>query len=240
VADSENPRSTSAAEALQRLGRLSLREQSMDSLLQTVVDTAASVLPGDAEASVSLLINHRPATPVYSDRLALDLDETQYGHGHGPCLHCARTGEMTEVADARTETRWRDYMERAVELGGLSSLSVPLPVSEGVAGALNIYAREPDAFDEAGREVATEFAPYAAVAVGNMYSYQSARELAENLQLALQSRGVIDQAKGILMERHKLTADQAFHLLARTSMSTNRKVRDVADELVRTGELPVR
>jgi hypothetical protein len=87
--------------------------------------------------------------------------------------------------------------------------------------------------------VATRFAPYAAVAAGNLYAYQSARDMADNLQTALESRAVIDQAKGILMERYKLTADQAFQLLARASMTTNRKVRDIADHLVRTGELPV-
>jgi AmiR/NasT family two-component response regulator len=71
-----------------------------------------------------------------------------------------------------------------------------------------------------------------------MQAYQDARSMADNLQLALEFRAVIDQAKGILMERHKLTADQAFQLLARRSMTTNRKLRDVADQLVLTGQLP--
>ena len=88
--------------------------------------------------------------------------------------------------------------------------------------------------------MATRFAPYAAVAAGNLYAYQSARDMAENLQTALETRAVIDQAKGILMERHKLTADQAFQLLARASMTSNRKLRDVAEDLVRTGDLPLR
>jgi AmiR/NasT family two-component response regulator len=88
--------------------------------------------------------------------------------------------------------------------------------------------------------VATRFAPYAAVAAGNLYAYQSARDVADNLQTALESRAAIDQAKGILMERHKLTADQALQALAQASMHTNRKVRDVADHLVATGELPLR
>jgi AmiR/NasT family two-component response regulator len=88
--------------------------------------------------------------------------------------------------------------------------------------------------------VATRFAPYAAVAAGNLWLYQSARDMAGNLQTALESRAVIDQAKGILMERHKLTADQAFQTLAQASMRANRKLRDIADHLVATGELPQR
>src|SRR5205085_5282682 len=104
---------------------------------------------------------------------------------------------------------------------------------------MNIYARRPYAIDEDSRSIATRFGPYAAVATGNLYAYQSARDLAENLQTALESRAVIDQAKGILIERHKLTPDQAFQLLAQASMDANRKLRDVADQLVHTGELPV-
>jgi GAF domain-containing protein len=131
---------------------------------------------------------------------------------------------------------------RAVEHGNLSSLSIPLAIEpdEQVTGALNIYARRSNAFDEASRSVATRFGPYAAVATGNLYAYQSARDMAENLQAALESRAVIDQAKGVLMERYKLTPDQAFQRLAQASMTANRQLRDVADHLVHTGELPLR
>jgi len=240
VASNENVESPGAVEALELLGRLSLRELSMESLLQRVSDLAKTVMPGNPETSVLLLVRNKPTTAVSTGKLAVDLDETQYERGHGPCLHAARTGELTEITDTRTDERWPDYMPRAAEHGNLSSLSIPLVVDEDaqVSGALNIYAREPHAFDEESRSVATRFAPYAAVAAGNMYAYQSARTMADNLQAALESRAIIDQAKGVLMERHKLTPDQAFQLLARASMHANRKVRDIADDLVHTGELP--
>ncbi len=211
----------------------------MDSLPQTVADLTRAVMPGNPEASVLLLVKDHPATVSSTGDLATDLDETQYERGQGPCLHAARTGEVTEISDTRTDDRWPDYTPRAVEHGNLSSLSIPLAIDQDaqVSGALNIYARHPHAFDEASRSVGTRFAPYAAVAAGNLYAYQSARSLAENLQTALESRAVIDQAKGILIERYKVTADQAFQLLARASMTTNRKLREVADHLVRTGEL---
>jgi GAF domain-containing protein len=210
----------------------------MQSLLQTVADLAKTVMPGNPEASITLLVNDKATTAVFTGQLALDCDESQYGRGYGPCLHAASTGELIEIADAQADTRWRDYLDRAVERGALGSLSVPLPVSEGVAGALNIYARKPNAFDEDSRSAATRFAPYAAVAVSNMRAYQDARDMADNLQAALESRAVIDQAKGILMERYKLTADQAFQLLAGASMQTNTKLRTVAEDLVLTGQLP--
>jgi transcriptional regulator with GAF, ATPase, and Fis domain len=241
VASSQDPQSANVAEALQRLGRMSLRELSMDGVLQPVADLTKTVMPGRPETSVTLLVKDRPTTVVSTGQWATDLDETQYERGHGPCLHAARTGELTEIADTRTETRWPDYVGRAAKRGNLSSLSIPLVLDEDgqVTGALNIYARSSQAFDEDSRAVAARVGPCAAVAVGNLYAYQSARNLADNLQAALESRAVIDQAKGVLIERHKLTPDQAFQLLAQASMSTNRKVRDIADDLVRTGELPV-
>jgi GAF domain-containing protein len=242
VADSQNAGSAAAAEALERLGRLSLREMSMESLLQTVADLTKTVMPGNPEASVCLLVEDRPTTVVSTGQLATDLDETQYDRGHGPCLHAARSGELIEITDTRADDRWPDYLPRAVEHGNLSSLSVPLAIDqkEDVTGALNIYARRAGAFDEGSRSVATRFGPYAAVAAGNLYGYQRARDMADNLQIALESRAVIDQAKGILMERHKLTADQAFQALAQASMHSNRKVRDIAEHLVHSGELPLR
>ena len=239
MAGTQSPQPADPAEALERLGRLSLRELSMDALLQTVADLTKTVMPGNPEASVLLLAKGQPTTVSSAGELATELDETQYEKGHGPCLHAARTGEVTEIPDTRADDRWPDYTPRAVEHGNLSSLSIPLAIDpdEQVTGALNIYARRPDAFDEASRSVATRFVPYAAVAAGNLYAYQSARDMAENLQAALEFRAVIDQAKGILIERYKLTPDAAFQLLARASMTTNRKLRDIADHLVRTGEL---
>jgi GAF domain-containing protein len=226
-------------EALEHLGSLALREHDMETLLQRVVDLTKVVMPGHTEASISLLTRGKPSTAVFTGRLARDCDESQYGQGHGPCLHAAISGEMTYVEDSQTDPRWRGYMERATERGARSSLSVPLPMSDGIGGALNIYGREPHSFgDEETQSAAMKFAPYAAVAVQNMHAYQDARNMADNLQLALESRAVIDQAKGILMERHKVTADQAFQVLARISMASNTKVRVVAEELVMTGQLP--
>ena len=238
MASTPNPEPDVAAEALDRLARLSLRELSMESLLQTVADVAKSVMPSNPEASVSLVVKERPTTVVSTGALAVQLDESQYRRGHGPCLHAARTGELTEIPDNRTDGRWPDYSRDAAAHGNLSSLSIPLAIDtdEHVSGALNLYAREAGAFDEHARSAATRFGPYAAVAAGNLHAYRSARTLADNLQAALESRAVIDQAKGVLVERFKISPDQAFQMLAGASMNANRKVRDIADHLVATGE----
>ena len=231
-------KSLDPVEALEQLGRLTLREHCMRSLLQTVADLTKAVMPGDPEASVSLLINDRPSTAVFTGELARVCDESQYGRGYGPCLHAAGTGEVVEIADTQAETRWPDYVEHAVERGVLSSLAVPLPINEGIAGAVNVYARKPDAFDEDSRSVAIRFARYAAVAATNMYAYEEARDLIEHLERRVESRAVVEQAKGILMERYELSAEQATQALARVARHTGSKVRDIAYDLVQTGEFP--
>jgi GAF domain-containing protein len=241
VASSQTPQPGNAAEALLHLGKLSLRELSMESLLQTVADLVTTVLPGDIEASVTLLVKEAPTTVASTAQLPLDLDHLQYDRDQGPCLHAARTGEVTEIVDTRTESRWPEYAPRAAERGNLSSLSIPLLIDEDerVCGALNLYAPTSAAFEGDTRSAAITFGPYAAVAAGNVRAYQSARNRAENLEAALESRATIEQAKGVLIERFKVSPTHAFRLLALASMNANRKVRDVADTLVRTGNLPV-
>lgn len=224
--------------ALEELGRLALREHSMESVLERVADLTAEVMPGDPGTSVTVLLRDRPMTVAYSKRLAIDLDETQYERNYGPCLHAARTGSIVEVRDMRADDRWPDFARRATEVGVLSSLSIPIPVGEPITAALNTYARNAHAFDAECQSIGGKLGSYAAVAIENMYAYEDARAMAEHLKTALESRAVIDQAKGILMERYKLTADVAFQLLTRTSQATNTKVREIAEYLVTTGELP--
>ncbi|MEX5717793.1 GAF and ANTAR domain-containing protein [Geodermatophilus maliterrae] len=234
----QQPHPSTVGEVLEYLGRPSLRQQPMEGLLQRVTDLVKAVMPGRSEASVTLLVRARPSTVVATGRLAVDLDEGQYERGHGPCLHAAATRETTEIPDTRSETRWPDHARRAAEHGNLSSLSVPLVIDgPQVSGAMNIYARQPNAFDEASRSAATRIGPYAAVAAGNLHLYRCAVKRAVDLEAALASRAVIEQAKGILIERHDVDAYGAFRILARASVHTHTTVRRLAEHLVRTGEL---
>jgi AmiR/NasT family two-component response regulator len=238
MATDHNRPDPQAGAAFQQLDDLVLADHSLQSVLQRVADLAREVIPGRVETSVSLLTDERATTVSYTDQLCLDLDAVQYAVGDGPCLRAATTGKPVEIRDARTESRWPDYVPQAIERGSLSSLSVPLGGPEGLPAALNVYARQAAAFDETSRTLAERFASFAGIAVTYMYAYQSVRDLAENLQTALASRAVIDQAKGILIERYKVTPDRAFTALATVSMRTNSKLRDLAARLVDTGELP--
>jgi GAF domain-containing protein len=223
--------------AFDELGRISFADHSLTSVLQKVTDLAARVLPGEAVTSVTILSGGRPSTVASSGPLAMELDQAQYRRGSGPCLEAARTGWVTEVLDTSTEERWGTFTRLAAERGCRAILSFPLPPQELITGGLNVYARTAQPIDPGTRDTAARFAAYAVVPVSNMYLYETAVERAGHLAAALDSRAVIDQAKGILIERYKLTADEAFKLLAQASMASNRKLRLVADHLVTSGEL---
>lgn len=157
MASRETPRHARSVDALDALGSMSLRQHTMKSLLHGVADSAKSLMPGIPEVSIFTQSSQRRFTVVSTGQLALDLDEVQYSEHHGPCLHAAITGELTEIRDTRTETRWPDYAQGAAAHGNLSSLSVPLVIDEDVSGALNIYARPSDAFDDDARSAAIRF-----------------------------------------------------------------------------------
>jgi GAF domain-containing protein len=225
-------RSSETRDAFAELGRVSFEDTSMNALLQRVAELSKHVIPGVTEASVSLIIGDKPSTPAATGQLAVDLDQSQYARGHGPCLEAAIGQELREMDDARRETRWPDYTPDCVRLGALSSLSVPVPVRENMQAALNLYAAEADSFDATAKETGREFASYAAVAVRNIHLYETTRNRAIHLDAAMRSRAVIEQAKGILMSQRRCNADTAFDMLAGASQRSNRKLRDIAQSLV--------
>jgi GAF domain-containing protein len=223
-------------ESLDGLARLLLAEENTQSVLQRVVGLARQVVPARAEVSITVVRDERAATAASTGDMARHLDETQYGQGYGPCLEAALGGQSIEVTDGRTESRWPEYMPIFLAFGALSSLAVPVPAAQLAAG-LNVYAPVAGAFTAEHRHAVAQLAAYAAVALANLDALQDARDQAANLQAAMESRAAIEQAKGILIERFKVTPDQAFRLLTAVSMNTNRKVRDLAEQLVLTGEL---
>ncbi len=129
----------------------------------------------------------------------------------------------------RTETRWPLFAQRAAEAGAGSMLSFQLFVEGDDLGALNLYAGTPGSFGDESEHVGLMFAAHAAVAFAGAHKH-------DQLTQALATRDLIGQARGILMERYKITGDQVFQLLVRVSQDTNRKLRDVADQLVRRGD----
>lgn len=226
------------ADAFAELGRIKLNETDLDGVLDKVAESALRTLPGAAEVSVTLVRGDSPQTAVFTGQVARKLDEAQYQLGYGPCLEAAAVAVTLSLPDMARETRWPDFARRALAAGIHSSLSVGLPVHEDVTGALNIYASRPSAFDAEAIEVAEAFSGYAAVALANAHLYDTKASLAQHMQAAMQSRAVIEQAKGILMGGRRCGPEEAFKILTKLSQDTNRKLRDVAVALVESVQNP--
>src|SRR5215212_3195107 len=207
-------------------------DRKVSDVLTEITGIARRAMPGTDAASITLIRGEEPFTAAYDGQMALDADELQYARGYGPCVDAGRAGQVFLIDDMRTEQRWPDYAQHAAAHGALSSLSVPLPFQGATIGALNTYAGRPHAFGERD-----EVAAWVAVAIGRADAVARTSEDLAHLRIAMTSRAVIEQAKGILMERHKVTEDQAFTILTHASQRTNTKLRDVAADLVRTGAL---
>ena len=223
---------TQPQDAFAELARITLADHSVDRVMEKIAALVKSVLQLNGEASVTLVERGKASTIAQTGALALDLDERQYERGYGPCLASIDGGEPLVVKDMRDEQRWPDWATAAASLGAGSSMSIPVPLQREVSAALNIYSTDRDAFDDAAVELASTFAAYAGVALANMHLYAAQGQVAEQLQTAMQSRAVIEQAKGILMGQRRCSAQEAFDLLVRLSQDTNRKLRDVAGALV--------
>ncbi len=220
-------------ELLRDLARITLVGRPVGDVLTEVVQAAERGIPGAESASVTLLRGDDATTAAWSGELALPAEELQYEQGHGPCLDAGRGGVVLRIDDMRTEQRWPDYAARVVELGVRSSLSLPLPFQGAVIGALNTYSTQASAFASAEvLDAASTAAEVLAVAVANANEHARLGDEAAQLRLAMQSRAVIEQAKGVLMAQHGVDAERAFEILREASMRYNRKLRDIATGIV--------
>jgi GAF domain-containing protein len=219
-------------DAFAELAKITLADHSLSHVMEKVAALAKRTIPGASEVSVTLLDRGHASTVAFTGQLAIDLDERQYEKGHGPCLSCIDGGEPVRIDSLKTDDRWADWAREASKRGAGSSLSIPVPVQREVEAALNIYSVDERAFDDDAAELALTFAAYAGVALANMHLYEAQGQVAEQLQEAMQSRAVIEQAKGILMGERRCNADEAFNILVRLSQETNRKLREVAEALV--------
>ncbi len=222
------------AARLSDLARDLQQEQDIDALLADVVHAALDLIPHVSDASVSLVTGRRTVqSRAASGDLPRRVDELQSATGQGPCIDAAYEERIVRVPDMSREVRWPDFAQAAYDAGARSMLSFQLFVTGDHLGALNLYGDDINVFDEESEQVGQLVGAHAAVA------FSDAQEISQ-LNQALDTRDLIGQAKGILMERFKISSTQAFQVLTRASSEGNIKLREVADHLARSGEILTR
>lgn len=199
--------------------------------LVAIVRAAVELIPGCDDGSISVVLGRQTvSSQAASSGLASAVDRIQESTGQGPCLDAAYEHETVRVSDMATETRWPVFAPLALSAGAAGMLSCQMFVEGDDLGALNLFSRTAGALNEESEHIGLMFAAHAAVA------FSAARQK-DGAARSVATRQLIGRAEGILMERHKVTAEQAFQMLVRVSQHRNTKLRDIAEGLVLSGKL---
>lgn len=227
----------SILEQFESLTRALVSATTVADALQHIVDMAGMVVTGADLVSVTVRAPDGTFyTPARTAAVATELDQVQYKAGDGPCVDAARPDGPGYVAsdDLSTETRWPQFSAAASGHGYgaiIATELVPAAGADSLSGALNIYSREPHGLSRTDRHTALLFATHGALSLAHARTSELADLRRAQLRRAIDTRDVIGQAKGILMNRQGITADEAFALLRRTSQDLNIKLVDVARAL---------
>jgi hypothetical protein len=223
----------SLARRIAELARSLQAERGAGDTMDLAVTLAVDVITGSEDAAISLIHRGRVVeTPAYTSERALRADQVQQELGVGPCLTAIRDEEVVSCPNLEVETRWGEWGPRTAEETGFASmLCFRMFTQKERLGALSLYAGQPHAFSGADVESGLSFAAHTAIAIA------VARQ-DENMDIALDSRSLIGQATGIVMDRYDLDAVRAFAVLKRISQQSNVKLHEVAVELIRNRHLP--
>jgi len=215
------------------LQTLLLATEEFEEFLTELSRLAAVAVQGDISCGITIRSEHGPMTVASSDERASQLDEVQYSQSEGPCLQSLREDMVVSVPDLAVEDRWPEYQPRALAQGVRSSLSTPLHnIDSKPVGALNLYAWAPAVFGPQERALAEGFAAEASRAMALARRQADRLALTRQLEAALVSRRVIDQAIGVIMAQNRCGPDDAFAILRGASQTRNVKLRLVAAEVV--------
>lgn len=221
-----------SAESLEILARaLHVRNAELEPTLRAIASTAVTMLSPARYAALTVLSRGELIPRASTGEPPLLLDRLQQKLGDGPCIHAAKHQSVFRIEDTGEDDRWPEFCAEAARLEVRSMLCVPLWIDERGLGALSLYADQAAAFGDPHERVAVLLSTFAALALAEA-------QRAEQMHDALGNRDVIGQAKGILMERHGVTAEAAFGLLSRVSQAENMKLAEIARGFVETGQLP--
>lgn len=221
-----------AGDGFGALSQFFVNDGTLGDTLVRVSELACQVLTADF-AGITLLVDGKPSTGVFTDPEAPEIDEAQYSSGQGPCLDAFHHQRVNRIDSTVDDQRWPEFAKMALAHGILATLSVPVTARGESLGALNLYSHTASAFDDHSIDRVETFARQAAIVLANSQVYWDARQLHENLEQAMATRATIDYAIGIVMAGGGRSPDEAFQVLVRASQRENRKLRTIAEEIVR-------
>ncbi len=214
------------------LSQFFVGDRTVQDTLHRICELASDAIPPAQMVGMTILVDGRKRTAVFTDVAAPEIDQAQYETGDGPCVKAFQTGRVFRIDSTLAEGPFAAFRETAAAHGIRSTLSVPMLASDEALGAMNLYCKQENGFSADAERVATEFAGHAAVVLANAQAYWDAHSLSLRLQESIEHRAVIEQAKGLLMATQHCSADDAFELLVSASQRENVKLRIIAQRIV--------
>lgn len=235
-----SPMPAELAGALSTMSTILLDDETVEAMLELIVSLARASMSRVDDASVSVLHGDALDTTSATSDGVRGIDGRQYETGEGPCVAAIRDGLTHNVCVAAEIVAWPNFAPAASAQGFGSVLSTPLVAHERRFGAINMYSHDDHTFPDGDVAAARVFADHAAVLLSNAMSFAASEETNRQLQTALETARTIGRAQGVLMARQNCCADDAFDMLRRASQRSNRKVREIAEEIIAPLEEPAR
>lgn len=232
----ERMSSESENEALAQLQSILVSAENAVGFLSGLSGLAAAAVSEAAgheiDCAVTIKVHRKPTTAAGSSERAMELDQLQQAIGDGPCIKALRDMSPVIINDVSTDLRFPELNRRFAEKGVYSSLGVPLEINGEASAALNFFASKPAAFTPNVYDKAVGFAAAAHNTLQLSVRIGTAERRAEDLEAALQSRTAINLACGVIMAQNRCTQAEAMQILTKVSSNRNRKLREVATELI--------
>jgi len=222
-------------QTLSRFARVLPAHYDVETALAELTESVTGVL-GLCGSGVTMLEDGRLRFVTAVSEASGELERIQEEQQSGPCQDAYDTGEVVRVTDVRVETvKWPASAAAAKRLGVAGVAGIPMRLAGQIIGALNLYSAEPREWSEEDLAVAAVLADVATSYVINASKIRQQQQLSEQLQHALESRVVIEQAKGITAQQNAVSVDQAYHLMRGHARSNNASIRAVAEAIVAVG-----
>jgi GAF domain-containing protein len=226
------PDSSPLQKSLKAISTFCVGDATLQQTLHRVTELSVNAIPSADMAGITMLLEGRPQTGVFTDGAVAEIDSAQYDTGVGPCLDAFRHKQVYRIDDVSEDRQWPAFSAAATGHGVRSVMSVPLLARHEGVGALNFYSCAVEAFSDDDVQDGIAFATQAALLLANSQAYWDAEQLHADMATTIESWATIEQAKGILMGVHPCSEDEALQILARTAQRQSRKLPEVAEELV--------
>ncbi len=220
-------------QALHELGRLRFGEMRVEEAMHQIVQTTHAIFSVDGAALMLADAEHHLRNAAVSDERVRHLEELQVQYQEGPCISAFEDKVLVGAQDLKTDSRWPSFSQAAVERGLRAVLASPIPYNQDAVGVVAVLSQEEHPWPAEAELALLAFTDLAALLIATMMMGEQQTELSQQLQSALNSRAVIEQAKGVLIGQHGLSAQAAYEQIRAQARAERRKIAVVSAELVR-------